>query len=50
MLETINTGAPNNATSITIGFDIAPYSRDTGNLAGTIDWGGAPSSAYTGNL
>jgi hypothetical protein len=50
MLNLQNSGEPNNATSFTVGIDIAPFSTDTGVQAGTIDWGGAPATSYTGNL
>ena len=50
MLEVTGGGQPNNATYFTVGLDIATYSRNTDDQAGTMHWGGAPDGTYQGDL
>ena len=50
LMQVNGRGAPAGVTSYTVGFDMAPYSRDLGVQAGNLHFGGVPVGAYTGNL
>ena len=50
MLSSQGNGAPSQATSFTVGFDIANRSTDLSVDAGSIHWGGVPQVSYSGDL
>jgi hypothetical protein len=48
--QTNGRGEPAGIAGYVVGFDMAPYSRDTNVQAGDLHFGAVPRDAFTGNL